>query len=328
MSLMMDLSVDSGRLRPAAPAPSAERVCERTKLVYIVGATHSGSTVLAMQLASHPDVCTIGELSGTRYRAEPGYRCSCGRELRQCHFWQGVSAAMAKRGFSYSATTSETDVRNAPHRYARRLLRPMHRGRLLELVRDAALNLSPAARAYLRGHQQLSTALAQSILECSGDAVLVDSSKLAVQLKYHVRNPRFDVKVVWIVRDGRAVARSLMQNERLGMRQAAREWRLFYEEADAIVRRLDRSQWRQVRYETLCTDRDGTLSELWRFMGLRPDAAQAAQPRELHVLGHDTRLNGSAHVTLKEKWRSELSAADLRDFEAVAGRTNRQLGYA
>lgn len=313
----MDLSIDF--------ALSAERLSERTQLVYILGATHSGSTVLAMQLASHPEVCTVGELSGTRYRAEPGYRCSCGRELAQCDFWQGVSAAMAKRGFSYSATTTQTDVRNAPNRYGRRLLRPMYRGRLLELVRDAALNLSPAARTYLRRHQQLGAALAESILECSGDAVLVDSSKLGVHLKYHLRNPRFDVKVVWIVRDGRAVARSLMHNERMTMRQAACEWRRFHHEADAIVRRLDRSQWRQVRYEALCTDRDGTLSALWRFMGLRP---AAGEPPELHVLGHYTRLGGSAHMKLKEKWRSELSAADLQAFEMVAGRTNSELGYA
>ena len=311
------------------PMDLSYRAPERTKLAYILGATHSGSTVLAMQLASHPEVCTVGELSGTRYRAEPGYRCSCGRELVQCDFWQGVSAAMAKRGFSYSATTAETDVRNAPNRYARRLLRPMHRGRLLELVRDAGLGLSPATRAYLRRHQQLGAALAESILECSGDTVLVDSSKLGVALKYHLRNPRFDVKVLWIVRDGRAVARSLMQNERLTMRQAAREWRLFYDEADAIVRRLDRSQWRQVRYEALCADRDGTLGSLWRFIGVRPAAAAAAPPaRELHVLGHATRLNGAAPMKLKEKWRSELSPADLRDFEGLAGGTNRQLGYA
>jgi hypothetical protein len=316
----MDLTIDS--------ALSVERLYERTRLVYILGATHSGSTALAMQLAGHPDVCSIGELSGTRFRAEPGYQCGCGRELVQCGFWQGVSAAMARRGFSYSATTAETDVRNAPSRYARRLLRPMHRGRVLEWVRDGALHLSAAARAHLRRHQQLAAALAESILECSGDALLVDSSKLGLHLKYHLANPRFDVKVVWIVRDGRAVARSLMQNEGVTMPQAARAWRRFQDEGEAIARRLDRSQWRQVRYEALCTDRDGTLGELWRFMGLRPAPTNAAPARELHVLGHYTRLNGSAHMKLEEKWRSELSPAELQSFEALAGRTNRELGYA
>lgn len=305
-----------------------ERLTARTRLVYILGATHSGSTVLATQLASHPDVCTVGELSGTPFRAEPGYQCSCGQDLVSCDFWQRVSAAMAKRGFSYSATTAETDVRNAPTGYARRLLRPMHRGRLLELVRDAGLALSGAARAHLRHHQQLGTALAESILECSGNAVLVDSSKLAVHLKYHLRNPRFDVKVVWIVRDGRAVARSLMQNEGLSAREAARQWRRFHDEADAVLRGLDRSQWRQVRYEAFCADRDGTLGELWRFMGLSPAAADALPGAQRHVLGHLTRLEASSRVKLKEKWRSDLSAADLRAFATVAGPINRLLGYA
>jgi hypothetical protein len=45
------------------------------------------------------------------------------------------------------------------------------------------------------------------------------------------------------------------------------------------------------------------------------------------VLGHSTRLKGSGSVKLNEKWRTELSAADLRVFEALAGRQNRTLGY-
>jgi hypothetical protein len=204
----------------------------------------------------------------------------------------------------------------------------MHRGRLLELARDAGLALSGAARAHLDRHQRLTAALAESVLECSGNSVLIDSSKLGVHLKYHLRNPRFDVKVVWVVRDGRAVARSLMQNEGVSAREAARQWRRFHDEAEAVVRRLERSQWRQVRYETFCADPDGTLGELWRFMGLPPARAGALPARERHVLGHTTRLEGASSPRLKEKWRSELSVADLRAFAVVAGPVNRSLGYA
>ena len=321
----MNLSLDVARPSAAAPRRSADRLAGRIRLAFIMSATHSGSTLLAMQLARQHGVCSVGELSGTRHRARPGYRCSCGAELVDCDFWRRVSAAMAKRGFPYSATTAETDVRNAPSRYARRLLRPMHRGRLLELVRDAGLQLSPAAREYLRRHVQLKTALAESVLECSGDSVLVDSSKLGVQLKYHLRNPRFDVKVIWLVRDGRAVACSLMRNQKIPMAEAAYEWRRFYEEADAIVRRLDASQWRQARYEELCAEPEQTLGDLWEFLGV-PREAPEGEPREFHVLGHDTRLNmGKARPN--EKWRTELSAADLQVFESVAGRLNRRLGY-
>lgn len=317
----------AGRQRSKLYEPAAGRAACRVPLVYILGATHSGSTVLAMQLARHPDVCTVGELSDAHSHDQPGYRCSCGRELARCGFWENVSTAMAKRGFSYSATTIETDVRNAPNRYGRRLLMPMHRGPVLELVRDAALFVAPATRSYLRQHQRLKAALAESVLECTGKSVLVDSSKLGLHLKYHLRNPRFDVKVIWLVRDGRGVALSLMRNQQMTMHEAAYEWRRFYGEAEVVLRRLDRSHWTCLHYEALCAEPDRTLQGLWQFIGVPSCRLEGVQREDFHVFGHTTRLNGFEKIKLNEKWRNELTPAELRMFEAVAGRQNRRLGY-
>lgn len=307
-------------------SPAAAIRAERIPLVYIHSASHSGSTLLTLRLARHPQVGTVGELSGTPMRARPGYRCSCGEELAACGFWQAVSAAMARRGFAYRATTDQTDIGNAPSAYARRLLRPLHRGPLLELVRDAGLALSGAARAHIRQHQRMKAALVESVVECNGSPVLVDSSKSGVQLKYHLRNPRFDVKVIWLVRDGRGVARSLMRNQRMSMRQAAYEWLRSNEEARVIVRRLVPGAWTRVRYEEFCADPEGTLAALWRFMGVAPEAPQ--ERAEQHVLGHVSRLNAGRAIRADEKWRTELSAADLRVFAAIGGAMNRELGYA
>lgn len=325
MDFHVELAAGGGSKEIAQPVAGCA-AC-RVPLVYILGATHSGSTVLAMQLARHPDVCTVGELSDAHSHDQPGYRCSCGHELARCGFWENVSKAMAKRGFSYSATTLEADIRNAPNRYARRLLMPMHRGPVLEFVRDTALFVSPATRSYVRRHQRLKTALAESVLECTGKSVLVDSSKLGLHLKYHLRNPRFDVKVIWLVRDGRGVALSLMRNQRMTMQGAAYEWRRFYEEADVLLRRLNRSQWTCVRYEALCGEPDRTLRELWQFIGVPPNAPEGPQRADFHVLGHITRLNGFEKIKLNEKWRTELTPPELCTFEAVAGRENRKLGY-
>jgi hypothetical protein len=318
------VSAASGRREAAALTASH---AQRIPLVYIQSATHSGSTLLALQLARHPEVCTVGELSGTRYRARPGYRCSCGEELPQCSFWQKVSAAMARRGFSYSATTAETDIRNAPSPWARRLLKPLHRGALLELVRDAGVLLCPGGRSHIRHHQQLKAALVESVVECTGKPVLVDSSKSGVQLKYHLRNARLDMKVIWLVRDGRGAALSLMRNARLAMHEAAYQWRRSNQEAAAIVRRLDRRQWMQVRYEALCAEPDRTLRRLWQFIGVAPDSPESSSAVQYHVLGHRMRLAGSGKIQLDEKWRTQLSADDSRAFETVAGPFNRLLGY-
>ena len=280
--------------------------------------------MLAIQLARHPAVATVGELAGTPYRSRPGYQCSCGAELERCAFWREVCAAMARRGYAYSATTAQTDIRNAPNPVVRRLLIPRHRGPLLEALRDAALAVVPGGRAHLARHYSLNTALVESIRECTGKPVLVDSSKSGVQLKYHLRNPRLDVKLIWLVRDGRGVARSIVRNQGASLEQGAHEWRRRNEEARSIAQGLEPSRWIQVRYEALCEEPEQTLERLWRFIGVPP---ASGAPAELHVLGHGSRLKGAAPIRVNERWRAELSAQDLRLFDGVAGALRRELGY-
>jgi hypothetical protein len=295
-------------------------------LVYIQSASHSGSTMLAIQLARHPEVATVGELAGTPYRSRPGYQCSCGAELERCAFWRQVAAAMARRGYSYSPASAHTDIRNAPNPIVQRLLRPRHRGPLLEALRDAALAFVPGARSHVERYHSLKAALVESIGECTGKPVLVDSSKSGVQLKYHLRNPRLDVKLIWLVRDGRGVARSIARNQLTSLEQGACEWRRRNEEARSIVQALEASRWIQVRYEALCAEPEQTLARLWRFIGVAPQRVNGADC-ELHVLGHASRLKGAAAIHVNERWRSELSAADLRLFDSLAGTLNRELGY-
>jgi len=270
-------------------------------------------------------VATVGELSGTIHRARPGYQCSCGVELVQCGFWQCVSAAMAKRGFTYSATTAETDIRNAANPVARKLLKPLHRGPLLELARDVGMVL--VGRSHLERQQALKTALIESVTECTGRPVLVDSSKSGLQLKYHLRNPSLEVKAIGLVRDGRGVALSIARNQSTTFPKGARDWRRTNEEAQALAERMGEARWIGVRYEALCEDPQGTLNRIWRFIGVPPRELDDCPAAHAHVLGHGSRLNGSKKIHNVEKWRQELSADDLRTFDSIAGPLNRRLGY-
>lgn len=294
-------------------------------LTYIHSASHSGSTLLAQLLARHPEVATVGELSGTVHRARPGYQCSCGVELVQCGFWQGVSAAMARRGFAYSATTAETDIRNVANPVARKLLKPLYRGPLLELARDAGMAL--VGGNHLERQQALKAALVESVMECTGKPQLIDSSKSGVQLKYHLRNPRLEVKAIGLVRDGRGVALSIARNQNTTFPKGMHDWKRTNEEAQALAAVLG-ARWLPVKYEALCDDPQGTLDRIWRFMGVEPRKLDDCPPMPAHVLGHGSRLSGSAvKIHNSEKWRKDLSSADVRAFEAVAGPLNRELGY-
>src|SRR4030042_5322489 len=148
-------------------------------LVYILAATHSGSTLLSMLLGSHPQVATTGELklSSKAIGDLARYRCSCGRFIRQCDFWQQITEGMAQRGYQFDIANAGTNYQIVDSGYAVRLLRPLHRGNLLETLRDAALNISPIWRRRLPQIHKRNAALVATIRDITKSQFVVDSSK-------------------------------------------------------------------------------------------------------------------------------------------------------
>lgn len=323
------------------------------RLAYILAASHSGSTLLSMLLGSHPQIATVGEmkLSPQALQDTTRYRCSCGRLIHECSFWQNVGKGMAQRGFEFDLAGAGTDYRSVTSEYARRLLRPLHRGEFMERVRDVALGLSPTWRKQSSEIHRRNAALALTISEITKADVLVDSSKTALRLKYLLRNPELDVKVIRLLRDGRAVALTYMdearfadakdpvlrgggmavgqQRSRLSIDQAARRWLRCAEEADNLLRGLAPSRWIEVRYEDYCKATEETINRLQRFLGVKP-CVQLREFRaiEQHVVGNGMRLDGTSEVKLDERWREELSEQQLRVFDDIAGSHNRRYGYA
>jgi Sulfotransferase family len=323
----------------ASPAP--------TRLVYLLAASHSGSTLLAQLLGSHPELGTVGELKATSLGDPDRYRCSCGAFIKQCPFWARVRESMARRGLDFDITRAETDIRTGASPYVQRLLRPLHRGPAFEALRDAALALSPAWRAALPRIQRRSAALAASICEVTGKPLVVDSSKIGLRLKYLLRTPGLDVRVIRLIRDGRGVALTYVdparfadakdpslrgggtgadrEAEKLSMAGAAREWRRSNEEAEAVLSGIDRSRWTQARYEDICASPRETLSRLFSFLGVADLEIDTKQER--HVVRNGMRLDWQGDIRLDESWRKELGPEQLRDFDAEAGELNRRYGY-
>lgn len=322
------------------------------RVAYVLAASHSGSTLLSMLLGSHPQLATIGEMkfSSQAMGDLDRYRCSCGVPIRACRFWQEVKNGMAARGYDFDLACAGTDYRLRDSRYAQRLLGPMHHGGLLESLRDAALCLSPAWRRQLPDIHRRNGALVSVIREITRADVVVDSSKVALRLKYLLRNPELDVKVIRLLRDGRAVALTYMdpagfadarnpsyrgggwggsqQDEHLTMAEAAHRWRRCMQEAESVLRDMPASQWIEVRYEDYCHDPEATLNRLHQFLGVAPNGL----PREFrsieqHVIGNGMRLDTTSEVHLDERWREVLTEQELRAFDKIAGATNRRYGY-
>jgi len=325
---------------------------ERTDYVYILGASHSGSTLLAMLLNAHPDVTTIGETAPGRMGDIDTYRCSCGELIKDCSFWTRVVGRMRADCPRFRLDDFGTKFEFPSNRFVNRVLNCEHRGTLFEYLRDVALGLSRRWGEARAGIMANCYHLASAVLAESGGRIFVDSSKLAHRLKFLLRIPQFNVRVIHLVRDGRGVALTYMRQDeyadaaepglrrggrgmtaeptaaRLPMKRAASEWRRCLEAAEHVLAGLDRSRWIEVQYEELCGDTEGTLQRIHGFLGTDHTGAIADFRRaENHVVGNGMRLDDTSQVHLDERWKSILTDRELAAFDREAGALNRRYGY-
>ena len=238
------------------------------RLAYLLAASHSGSTLLAMLLGAHPELCTVGELKANNLGKPERYRCSCRRLIKECPFWLQVNQLMRKKGFNdFEITGAHTNLHGIENSYVQRLLAPLYRGPMLEFFRDSALVMSSEWKSHLRENQKRNFALIESLHAATGARWIVDSPKVALRLKYLLQIPDLEIKVIRLIRDGRAVALTYTDesefadasdpafrgggsgdhrpNAQDNMRGAAREWRRSNESADCLTARLrNRSGWK------------------------------------------------------------------------------------
>jgi hypothetical protein len=321
------------------------------RVVYILSASHSGTTLMAMLLGAHPQACTIGELKLENLGDIDSYRCSCGAPIISCDFWARIQKGMRDQQCDFTLSDPGTSVYKCPGRYPGRFLVPLHRGRLLETTRDVALSISPTWRRHLARVKHNYRALVTTTLEVTGAQVLVDSSKQALQLKYLLQIPGLDVRVLWFVRDGRAVALTGVDKAsfadatdpslRYGgsgkhdgfpsdsMVQATRNWRRSNEAADSLLDRLEPSRWMKLHYEDLCADPGAVLGRACQFLDLDPGKIRLDfRSAGNHVVGNGMRLDNTSCIQVDERWRNHLTPADLQVFDQEAGGLNRSHGYA
>jgi hypothetical protein len=89
-----------------------------------------------------------------------------------------------------------------------------------------------------------------------------------------------------------------------------------------------------VRYEDFAADPGATLQQVGRLTGL--DFSSLARSLESgdplspqhNIAGNRVRMDGAIRLRLDERWKTNLSAADRRIFNALAGRALRRFGYS
>lgn len=303
-----------------------------------------------MLLGAHPELVSVGELKASRLGDPERYLCSCRRRIAECEFWNNISRRMAGMGEDFSILDAKTDLLCEANAFERRLLAPLVRGPALELARDMALQTTGRWGRVLQRFQDRNEKLMKAVLEESGAKTIVDSSKIGIRLKYLLKNPNLDIKVVWLVRDGRGVtlayynpsefADSKDESLRGGgvgktfddardIETGAHEWKRCNEEAIAVLEGVHEDNWLKVHYEDICNKTEDTLDEVLRFIGADP-GGKVLDFRSVnhHMVGNGMRLDSTSEISLDERWKERFDADQLARFDQVAGDLNRRLGYS
>jgi hypothetical protein len=142
-------------------------------------------------------------------------------------------------------------------------------------------------------------------------------------------------RFVHILRDGRDVALSHVNVEFLQKRleEAAVYWRDAVLGARRFGRTLGRDRYREVRYEDLLDDPEGTVRSLCEFVNLDFDASMLRYFERAEDLArpahHPEAHRGLALPPTKglRDWRTQMSPRDLAVFEVLAGDALSRFGY-
>jgi hypothetical protein len=190
--------------------------------------------------------------------------------------------------------------------------------------------LSSRTAEYVRIAEN-SWSVADAMSAVSGTPFVVDSSKSPLRWKLLYMLVPQRIRVIELIRDGRAVAASAMRRQRISAENAARVWKRDNSNIAIMLRSVPRELRIQIRYEDLCEQPHREIERLCGFLGLKfePQMPTLWQ-RPVHNIPGNTMLFNRTRQTISrdDRWQDDLSVKDLEAFDRIAGRLNRAFGYA
>jgi len=276
------------------------RACQRTKPFFVIGAHRSGTTLLRYMLSSHPRLYLPPESEFIpaffgRSPTRPMDRTESRRilskifRLRFACEWRGAPPDIDDLVPAGESVTP---------------------ARLIDALYTSYANLHGAARW--------------------GDKTPTYSSHVDL---LHCIFP--GARFIHLIRDGRDVALSVLdtwgRRPHVDLVFAARSWNRRVVDARCSGARMGPESYIEIRYEDLVVEPERQLRRVCRILDedFHPDMLR------FHLTAQESIREGEFHAAVRnpltsnrvERWRKEMSASDLRVFEAVAGPILTDLGY-
>jgi hypothetical protein len=289
------------------------------KVLYIVGCSRSGSTLLQTLLGLSKEILVLGEVRRLPAILKRSETCSCGAVLNRCPFWSTILAKLPY-DLEYLAVGRNNLIEN----YIEKLML------LLQLKYDNVSkflsNSSKQCALY-----KMTADIYHEASNLAGVKILVDNSKVPFYFAKLRQKNGNSIQPVYLHRDGRAVVYSKLRRTGISVRQASKQYRNTTISMELLRFCLQSKPNFVFRYEDLCAYPEVIINNLRELAGLRNIELKKLKfsPGRYHFLGGSPSYKERSPLDLQvdQRWSKEMSNKDIEIFKRHAGWINRKLGY-
>lgn len=282
---------------------------EKINLLYIVSNGHSGSTILSFILGSDKNIFNAGELKmfnehrlGTNKSIQVMKNfCSCGQPAMGCPFWQKIDMAGQNLNICLYSSLS---FKNKFISYLK-LVCPFYRFSKSKESSDDFKLLKIIQEEVKKDNSNLN--------------YLLDASKSLIRLAHLNSHKNINIKVIYLVRDGRGFINSMRKVRMLYVDKEYRrkgfliwvfQW-LFNNITTIRYLKKERIDYYHLSYDKFCQDPPKYLKELNQKFNLEIplDYVKAVRNTGFHVRAGNpikAKINDFSGLHYDFKWKKEL----------------------
>ena len=303
-------------------------MAEKVRVLFIAGASRSGSTILHNILGQVDGFQAVGELRDLWQRgAIKNWLCGCGVPFDRCGFWSDIFARVGAGDRPTDAEEMSSVIESFRIKHLPLTWIPWLRRTRLD-------RLQP----YLAKLGEVYTVIRDS----TGSRVIVDSSKNPAYGYLLDQTPALEVFYLHLIRDAPAVAYSwtrkkMFEADRPMPRQSHLKSALQWDARNLATefflpfgkRRLT------IRYEDMMIDPYGTTCEIVRWLGQSESPLPFTSSHTItfdrpnhSVFGNPVRFQrGSVTLANDDRWTREMAHHEVRLVGAVTWPLRRRYGY-
>ncbi len=296
--------------------------------------------MLDLVVGGHSKVASLGEFSFLGKALALKQPCTCGAEVASCPHWRAVFDALAsEHGIDlreepyaleewFSRASTVIDVAHQTPAYITRLKAASAWCDFRYAVRERLGWLLPLT-PHLNSSVANMSLLFDQVARQWEMNTLVDSSKNVHRALAMYEAAPERVKVLLLTRDGRGVYHS-RRTSGFSRKEAMDGWRRYNRRAHRLLsRHVPEQALHRVHYEAIVQSPETEVAKICEFLDIEfEEAMLTIRPTSSHLVnGNDMRLKGTQQLRADERWKTEMSTAELAWFTRHDGGTNRDLGY-